>query len=92
MTLPGMPIGSSRRSRLLEDIAFIVGIAIAVLYAIGEFLTSMGWCIKTCNPHAGVPWMTVVLFAGCVLPKTLGRATAGKVWDAIASRVKGGAP
>jgi hypothetical protein len=31
--------------------------------------------------------VTLVIFIGCVLPKTVGRATAGKVWELLGGRI-----
>ena len=39
------------------------------------------------SPHPGFPWGVVILVAAMVAPKTLGRATAGKVWDVVARRL-----
>lgn len=78
---------TAHRSRWVEDSLAVVGIAQAALYGTMEALARGGF-LKHAE-HPGFPWVTVIIFAGCVLPKTLGRATAGRVWDAIAKR---GAP
>ena len=44
--------------------------------------------IDTSNAETGsFPWGVILLQVLLVAPKTLGRATAGKVWDAIADKV-----
>lgn len=76
------------KSRFIEDFLAIVGILMAVFYGAMEALARGGFV--THNEHAGFPWITAIVFLGCVLPKTVGRMTAGKVWEAIGSRVRGG--
>lgn len=72
-------------SRQLEDAAFIVAIVIAALFGVGEFLIHIG--IVTPPEHRDFPYMTLILFVGCVLPKYLGRATMGQIWIIIAQGV-----
>lgn len=79
---------SATGGRWIENILAIVGILQAALYGTMEALARGGFLPHT--EHPGFPWVTVIIFAGCVLPKTLGRATAGRVWDAVAARF--GAP
>lgn len=79
-------VGQPTHSRRLEDWGMIVGIAQAALYGVAEFLIHIG---VVTPKSTGIPWMTIALFFGCVLPKTLGRATAGKIWEIIASRFGG---
>lgn len=81
---------SADRSRWIENVLAIVGIAQAALYGTMEALARGGFL--THSEHAGFPWVTIIIFAGCVLPKTLGRATAGRVWDALASKVGSSKP
>lgn len=69
-------------SRKIEDWLALAGVGQAMLYGLAEFLIHMG-IVKGSDR---IPWMTMALFLGCVLPKTVGRATAGKVWEAIANR------
>jgi len=70
------------RHRWLEDIGFIVGIANATLYTLGIKL-------GPANPET---WAVVALNATLIAPKMLGRATAGRIWDNIASRFGGKPP
>lgn len=77
------------RSRRIEDWLAIAGVAQAMLYGIAEFLIHIG--VVTPKSH-GVPYMTIALFLGCVLPKTVGRASAGKIWEILANRFGGSKP
>lgn len=71
---------AARRGRSVEDVAMYVGIGQAALYGVGEFLMQIGVVPR----YTGVPYMTIALFLGCVLPKTVGRATAGRIWTVLA--------
>lgn len=73
---------TAHRSRWIEDALAVVGIAQAALYGTMEALARGGFLEHA--EHAGFPYVTMAILAVCVLPKTVGRATAGKVWDAIA--------
>lgn len=77
------PNGNGRRSRLLEDFAFVIGILQAVGYGVAEMLGELGVRIGPCEASTGFPTITVVVFLGCVVPKMLGRATAGKIWERV---------
>lgn len=76
----------ANKSRKLEDYALIVGIAQAGFYgfieAIVYFLQSIDVIPVKGHP---IPYMTIALFLGCILPKTVGRATAGKIWTGLGS-------
>lgn len=78
-----------RGARRAENIGFYVAIAIAGLYGLAEaviyFLGSIG---KVAVRHdVPFPWITIVLFVGCVIPKILGRTTGGQIWIIIANGV-----
>lgn len=68
---------SERRSRLLEDFGFLVGITNATLYTFG---------IKF-GPAEPPAWAVVGLTLTLIAPKMLGRATTGRVWDKILGRI-----
>jgi hypothetical protein len=70
-------------SRRIENALALVGIAQAALYGTIEALKEAGWQMGPCQTNGGIPWVTLAVFVGCVLPKTLGRATAGKIWEKI---------
>lgn len=73
----------SPAGRHIENVLAIVGIAQAALYGTLEALRHNGISFGDCTPATGIPWVTVLIFMGCVAPKTLGRATAGKLWEKI---------
>jgi hypothetical protein len=73
----------SPASRHIENALAIAGILQACLYGTLEALRHNGISFGQCEPTEGIPWVTVLIFMGCVAPKTLGRATAGKLWEKI---------
>ena len=73
------------RARHVEDWGLVVGLFIATLYSVGEFVVYMG--LVTPPAERDFPYMTVIMFLGCVLPKMLGRATTGQVWIILAQGV-----
>lgn len=81
----------STHSRLVEDLGFAAAILIALAYGLAEALASVGFRLGTCAA-AGFPWGLTIIVCALALPKTLGRASAGAVWTAIANRIGGGAP
>lgn len=83
MTTEEMPKPPNGRSRFLEDFAFVVAILQAIGYGVAEMLGEQGVRLGRCEANEGFPYVTIVLFLGCVAPKMLGRATAGKIWERI---------
>ena len=73
----------SSASRHIENGLAIAGIVQALLYGTLESLAHSGIKFGACEAPQGIPWITVMIFAGCVAPKTLGRATAGKLWEKL---------
>lgn len=74
------------RARALEDIGFAAAILIAVLYGIAETLSRLGLCpfVDRCAATSpSFPWGLAITQLSLVLPKTLGRATAGKIWSGV---------
>ena len=80
-----------KHSRILEDVAFLLAVLLAAAYVVGvEILPSVGWRLGPCEAHEhGIPWGLVLSLSVLAAPKTLGRATAGKVWDVIAKKLPG---
>jgi hypothetical protein len=76
-------------SRFIEDLLAIAGIIQAMLYGTLEALRHSGVVFGKCEAESGFPWITVIIFLGCVLPKTVGRATAGAVWQTISQKLGG---
>lgn len=79
-------------SRYIENGLAIVGILQAGLYGTLEALASVGWRLGKCEAETGFPWITAFILGVCVLPKTVGRATAGKVWETLGAIVGRKAP
>lgn len=78
--------------RWIENGLAILGGVIAASYVLGvevipHVCYSLGKCIHAPVPSNGIPWGVVILVGACVLPKTVGRATAGRVWDVVAGRI-----
>lgn len=71
------------RSRLIEDLGFVVAVLIGGLYAGVEALVA-GGILKTDCLERAFPWGVTMVIAALALPKTLGRSTAGRVWEIIA--------
>lgn len=45
--------------------------------------------IASCSTHP-FPWAAFIIGAICVAPKTLGRATAGRIWGVMGARIPKG--
>lgn len=69
--------------RWLENLAFLAGIGIAVRYGLAES-DAVALCTAATRP---IPWGLFAIIGVCLLPKMLGRETAGRVWGAVADRV-----
>lgn len=85
---------TTHHSRLLENIGFAVGVAVGAFYvvaveAVPQLCYSLGKCLQAPQPHP-FPWGVVIIVTALVLPKTLGRVTAGKVWQTISAKFPGG--
>lgn len=75
--------------RWVENGLAILGGLIAAAYVVlVEIVPHSG--LVTCQMptgHGGVPWGVVILVVAMVLPKTIGRATAGAVWQQLGARL-----
>lgn len=69
--------------RWIENVAAIVGLGNLAFIGFAE-AQSLTACTE-----ARFPWANLIIGAICVLPKTVGRATAGRVWDVLANRIGG---
>jgi hypothetical protein len=78
-----------RLSRVAEDIGFLLATVIATVFVLAESAARIGLKVGECAYDSNFPWGLVVLVCALVLPKTLGRATAGKVWSFVGSRISG---
>jgi hypothetical protein len=77
------------RSRILEDVGFGAAILLGVIYGVAEALARVGVRIGEHAPDASFPWGLLIVMAVLAAPKTVGRASAGRVWDAVAGMLPG---
>ena len=83
---------SADHGRRAENVLAYAGAAQAVFAGVLESLVRAGFRLGAGDAVSGVPWVNLAILGVCVLPKTVGRATAGRVWDAIAGRFGGPKP
>ncbi len=79
---------ASHMGRKIEDWGMLVGLCLGLLYGIGEIVVHVVVSLGI-RPYteAPFPWIIVMFFLGCILPKTLGRATTGQVWVILAGAI-----
>lgn len=65
----------------------MVAMVIALLYGAAEALARVG--VTFGDVDASFPWGLLIVELILAAPKMLGRATAGKIWEAVANRVGG---
>lgn len=75
---------TAHTSRRLEDIGFLVAILTGAGYAVVESVARLKGI-----PETGFPWGMFIMQAVSALPKTIGRLSAGKIWEAISTRIGG---
>ena len=75
--------------RYIENwLAGLGGLIAAAYVILVEVLPHSGLVsCQTPSIHPGFPWGVVIICSIMVAPKTLGRATAGKVWEVVARRL-----
>lgn len=80
--------------RYIENWAAVVGMLVVVAYVLlVEIMPHSGLMACSTPPvHPGFPWGVVILVAALVAPKTLGRASAGRIWEIMADRLPGKRP
>jgi hypothetical protein len=73
--------------RRLEDWGMGAAIAVGCLAALARIGVN-SWCsVRPCPAYRpGFPWELWLLMGMLVLPKVLGRATAGRIWLALVTR------
>lgn len=76
--------------RWVEDFGFLAAVLIAFLYGAAESASVLGFCRGPCNIDHPFPWGLLLILLTLALPKVLGRATAGEIWQSIAGRFGGG--
>lgn len=74
--------------RWIENGLAILGGLLAATYVIGvEVVPHVSYGLGRCQAppaaEGGFPWGVAMVIAALVLPKTVGRATSGRVWSAL---------
>lgn len=80
----GPEVRPSRRSRLIEDTGFAIGIGLIALRGVAELVQEF---LDRPNHTHPFPLAFVIGVLACVLPKTLGRMTAGRIWEVLGGSV-----
>lgn len=62
-------------SRILEDVGFASAIGVGVFASVREAIATVA--------DRPFPWVLLIVMSILAAPKTLGRMTAGKVWDRL---------
>ena len=73
--------------RGIETGAFLLGVLLLAAYGLAETLSMLGWRLGEHDGHHGFPWGQFVIGGLLIAPKMLGRATAGKIWDWLGSKM-----
>ena len=78
---------SSPFSRRVEDGGLLMCAVLMGLWMLVAVLKNAGYIIGPCkNLEAGFPWEFVVSASLFAVPKIVGRATAGRIWDKLPGR------
>lgn len=67
-------------SRVLENVGFLVALVLGASYVVKVEIIAIG-------TRPSFPWGLVIICGLLIAPKTLGKATSGRIWSAIARRV-----
>lgn len=76
-------MSNNGNSRTIENVGFLAAVLIAVLYGLAEAASRVGVSLGECGHSHGIPWGLAIISGALVLPKTVGRATAGRIWEAF---------
>lgn len=74
----------AQSGRLIENVLALGGFALAAVYVL---VAEVGLVEARCIHPEGFPWGVFSVVAVCMAPKTLGRATAGRIWEAGMGRL-----
>lgn len=83
------PCRAERRidgGRRAENTLAYAGAGQALFAGLMESLVRAGVRLGDGPAEAGIPWVNLAILVICVMPKTVGRATAGRAIDAVSSR------
>lgn len=73
---------TTQHSRRLEDVGFLAAVLTGTGYAVIESIARLKGI-----PEVGFPWGMFIMQAVMALPKMIGRMSAGKIWEAIATKI-----
>lgn len=73
---------TAKSSRVIEDVGFIAAILVGVLYGVME-TAAAGGLLPRAPAVRPFPYGVLMVICALALPKTLGRATAGRIWDRL---------
>lgn len=74
-----------KHSRLIEDVGFLVAVLLVGAYGAVEVGVHAGLLHPEVHDHS-IPWPMVIGVGALILPKTLGRASAGRIWGIALTR------
>jgi predicted DCC family thiol-disulfide oxidoreductase YuxK len=87
--------GVAEKGRQAENVSLYFGLGVAALGVLVESAKNLG-LVKgaVCAEHwwQMIPWFNLSVLVVCVLPKMVGRATYGKIWENLSSRFGKGNP
>lgn len=72
---------TAHASRKLEDYGFLAAVLTGTGYAVVEMIARLKGI-----PETGFPWGMLIMQGVMALPKMVGRVSAGKFWEAVASK------
>jgi hypothetical protein len=72
--------------RNVETFGFAVGTFLVLCFGLVEVLHKAGVRLGPGEPDHGFPWGTMIMATILIVPKVLGRATAGKLIQTISGR------
>jgi len=83
-------VTTSSFSRKVEDGGLLMCVVMFGLWMLTAVMKNAGYIVGPCkNLVNGFPWEFIASGAFLALPKIVGRATAGRIWERLAGR---GAP
>lgn len=67
-------------NRIAETVAFLIGVFALATHVVVDQLMHLGFRIGPCVPEKaeGIPWGIIIVSIVLIVPKTIGRATAGQ--------------
>lgn len=78
-----------RKGRKIENIGFYAAVFVGTLYALAETVTHVGVTFGKGDHNDSFPWGVLIMVVTFSLPKILGRATAGRIWEKVGDSLPG---